>query len=1513
MLCLATGAPAQAQDRLCDPGGEDCRSLLRDRIQNESVGIDVAFWFMEDARYTADLIRAWQRNVRVRVIVDSRANATYPENINRLAELRNAGIPMRERFAPGILHWKMMLFEAQGVVEFSGANYSDNAWVPSAGTAPFTNYTDESIFFTPKASIVNSFRTKFDDLWMNSTEYRDYANVPPTRTRAYDTFPKDPELNFSPSQSYANRAVSRYNAEPVGIDVIMYRITDQRHANAMIAARNRGLPVRLITEPKQYRDVAKLWHSWNVDRLYMAGVQIKERAHLGLNHQKSVLLRGQAMTIFGSSNWSSASSESQEEHNLFTVDPGIYTWFDAQFARKWDNLAGVVENVPFVPKGPDAPKTPAPANLATNLRTDASLALRWYGGPWAHLYDVYLGTDSASLPLVAENLALGPSESLTQMQQHVVSAGALTPGTTYFWKVVGKTMAARQTSSAVWSFTTAGVAPTATIVREPYLQQVSATGAVIVWATREAGPAEARFATGGGVPVSAPAVTTLLTAATTRMASDYYQHVATLTGLSPSTQYQYDILVSGIDVNPVADTFRTAPAHGTGAATFIAFGDSGTGSTAQRDLASVMANDTFDFALHSGDVAYGVSTGTGAATFETTNSWFFDIYRNWLRAKAAFPVMGNHDSRSENDNGVPYLSLFELPRNGGSETYPAHAERYYSFDYGPVHVVALDTEFAFLDAGRRAAQLAWLEQDLASTSQPWKIAVFHRSPYSAGGEHGSALDVRAAFAPIFERQGVQLAISGHEHDYERSVPLIADTAADGGVTYVVTGGGGGPLYPASRGSWTAASASRYHYVRASATECTLRLDAVATDRSIFDTFSASRCTPPADTTPPAVSITAPAPGTVVKGVATVTVGATDNVGIAYTQLFVDGVAVGRDPTAPYSFIWDSATDPNGTRTLRATATDAAGNTTTSSGISVTVSNSTGGSGDIVLYTGDAATRIVGTQWVREADPTAAGGVRLRDKDAGLARPTTALAAPGDYFEITFVAPAGVPYHLWLRGKADANSWGNDSVFVQFSDVTGSLIDTTGAAEVNLEDCNGCRVAGWGWQDNGYGSGVLGPDLVFTRPGEHTLRIQTREDGLSIDQIILSPAEFRTRAPGPLMNDANIYRRSTGVEVPADTVAPVASITSPAAGATLTGTVNVSVQASDNVGVTRVEILLDDRPPFAAVTSAPYSFVWNTGSVLNGSYALRARAFDAANNVTTTAAVTVVVDNPPPADTVAPTATITSPVAGQTVSGTAVVTATASDAVGVTHVKWFIDGSEVTPFSTSSPYSFSWETTGLVDGPHTVRARAVDAAGNVGDSLTVSVTVANMALATPRRIVLHTADTPPAQMFGAWRREVDASAASGARLRHPDAGVPKRANALATPVDYFELTFTAEANVPYHLWMRARAEPNSWANESVFVQFSNVTGAAVGTTGYASMNLEDCSGCGVSGWGWQDNGYGNIGPDFVFTRSGLQTIRVQTREDGVAIDQIVLDPLPSRTTAPGPLKNDNTILQKTASQ
>ena len=176
-----------------------------------------------------------------------------------------------------------------------------------------------------------------------------------------------------------------------------------------------------------------------------------------------------------------------------------------------------------------------------------------------------------------------------------------------------------------------------------------------------------------------------------------------------------------------------------------------------------------------------------------------------------------------------------------------------------------------------------------------------------------------------------------------------------------------------------------------------------------------------------------------------------------------------------------------------------------------------------------------------------------------------------------------------------------------------------------------------------------------------------------------------------------------------------------------------------------------------------------------------------------------------------------------------------------------------------------------------------------------------------------------QTHGTWQHVEDPTAADGSRLWNPNAGAPKLAAPLANPVNYVDIYFTPDPTLEYKLWIRGKADGNSWANDSVFVQFSDAVDNAgnavyrMGTTSGLAVNLEECSGCGISGWGWEDDGWGAVdkpGVTLRFPNLKWQHLRIQTREDGFSIDQIVLSARKYKTQRPGTAKNDNTILDRT---
>ena len=168
-----------------------------------------------------------------------RGELAEPLNIQRLAEFEAAGIPMRERTTSGILHWKMMIFAGQNIVEFSGANYSSDAWLPATPKL-YQNYIDEVITFTSDPDLVASFKTEV----RRPLDQHDEVHGLPEHHRSADARLPDahdrsaPELRPRP---VAFLLVPRreYRREPSAIDVIMYRITDSRFTDEMIAAEAR--------------------------------------------------------------------------------------------------------------------------------------------------------------------------------------------------------------------------------------------------------------------------------------------------------------------------------------------------------------------------------------------------------------------------------------------------------------------------------------------------------------------------------------------------------------------------------------------------------------------------------------------------------------------------------------------------------------------------------------------------------------------------------------------------------------------------------------------------------------------------------------------------------------------------------------------------------------------------------------------------------------------------------------------------------------------------------------------------------------------------------------------------------------------------------------------------------------------------------------------------------------------------------------------------------------------------
>ena len=212
----------------------------------------------------------------------------------------------------------------------------------------------------------------------------------------------------------------------------------------------------------------------------------------------------------------------------------------------------------------------------------------------------------------------------------------------------------------------------------------------------------------------------------------------------------------------------------------------------------------------------------------------------------------------------------------------------------------------------------------------------------------------------------------------------------------------------------------------------------------------------------------------------------------------------------------------------------------------------------------------------------------------------------------------------------------------------------------------------------------------------------------------------TDAAGNNSPKSDVVSATTLTPAP-DTTPPTVSLTAPANGATVSGTITVTANAADSVGVVGVQFLVDGNNLGAEDTTSPYSVSWDTSTATNGAHVLTARARDAANNSTTSAARNVTVAAP---DTAAPSVVITSPANNAQVVDIVSVTADASDNVGVAGVQFLVDGVNSGVEDTTAPYVLAWDSRGVSNGAHALTARARDAAGNTRLSTAVTVNVAN---------------------------------------------------------------------------------------------------------------------------------------------------------------------------------------------
>lgn len=321
-------------------------------------------------------------------------------------------------------------------------------------------------------------------------------------------------------------------------------------------------------------------------------------------------------------------------------------------------------------------------------------------------------------------------------------------------------------SAALLGSIASAVAQTPAVTRGPYLQAVTPSSVVVRWRTNQPTDSRVMFGTRPGQ--------------LNQQANDPTptgEHIVTLTGLQPATKYYYTIgSAAGVLAGDTAQNVRTSPAPGsTGPIRFWALGDFGSYTPNQfavRDqIARFTANHRPDLWLWLGDNTYNYGYD------DEYQRNVFNIYPDFFRNIPAMPTPGNHDyADNVNNFDIAYYKVFSVPTKGEAGGIPSNTASYYSYDYGNVHFISLDSygrengQFRLYDT--TGTQVQWLKRDLAANKQPWTVVYFHHPPHTKGSHNSDTEDeliqLRQKLTPILERYGVDLVLNGHSHVYERS-------------------------------------------------------------------------------------------------------------------------------------------------------------------------------------------------------------------------------------------------------------------------------------------------------------------------------------------------------------------------------------------------------------------------------------------------------------------------------------------------------------------------------------------------------------------------------------------------------------------------------------------------------------------------------------------------------------------------------------------------------------------------
>jgi len=1522
-------SPASAADRIYFPAVDNVIDVLVEKIRLETVRVDISCWYLTEHAISIALINKFNSGVPVRLLGDRGSIFEIdPRTKNEFYWLASQGLPIRLRYYPTwfpeINHWKMSIFVGQNLVSFGSANYTPFELAPASAL----DFKDETVLLSDDPSLVNAFKTKFDRMWNDTTiepeslnggppyfknwndacateftgNCADYPTLYPnpvpmiinTARLEPDNFTDLPDMVWGQGPDFNNRLIQEIDRETNRVDFVIYRITVDNVTQSLLNKFQSGVPLRLIIEPNEYlnRKWPEFWltHA-NLDRLYAAGVPIKQRVHNGLTHAKMLVT-----SMFATNASSNLAAAWQRDHDYFVpaaTKPVVYQAMADRFQTMWTS-SGFAD---FKPQPPDDPALASPVSNASNVPTTAPLV--WKLTPFAVSYDVYLGTSQANMTRIGNVPAQMVNSPPSTYSWTPVAP--LQPGTMYFWRIIARTNAtpvnpALVGVSPVWAFTTAGaIGPP-----PPPTSPTPSDGATGVSTSPTLGWAPGGVATtynvAFGVANPPPTVATGLSpssyvAGALAAATTYFWRVTPVTS-------------GGSTPGPVW-SFTTAAANGGGTAADVV----------------IYAADVD--AIHG--VWSKVSDPTAAAGIKLTNpdngvaalpnplpspADYFDVsfsavggtpYRVWLRIHAINDLKWNDSvfvqySDSVDSTGAP---TYRIGTTSAVMVNLWTCSTCQSFGWGwqrNAYWLADTGDVLFQNSGAHTLRVQ-VREDGAEIDQIVLSPVTYATNAPGPVSNDNTIVPKAAQAPgapglpnpANGATGVGInptltwtASAATSYDVRFGTsnpppPVVSGVSTASYTPAVLTNGTTYFWQVISRNATDSATGPVWSFTTAVAAPETPSSPSPAHGATGVATNATLTWTSSGATTYDVLFGTTDPPAQVASGISTPSYTPAGLVaGTTYFWQIVAHNSGGANQGPQWTFTTVPPVQPPSPST---TPSPADGATGISTAPTLTWSATGATSYDVAFGTTNPPPVVSSNQTAASYTPACECAPSLGP---------TPLAYDTTYFwRITAHSSGGGTTGAVWSFRTAPNPNPPSSPFSPNPADMASGVSTTAALSWSGQNTTSYDVK----------FGTTNPPPQVATGQTNTAYTPAMTAGTTYFWQIVA------HNPNGSTSGA-VWSFSTGPS----TLPPPAVPTSPVPSDHAT---NVGINGTFNwssAGATTHDVHFGtiNPPPLVATVcceswtpptmTASTTYFWQIVAHNNGgTTAGPLWSF-------TTAATPAPPETP---HSPSPIDAATNVSLNTTLTWTSSAATTFDLSFGTTNPPAQVSAGQAaasfTPSGLASGTTYFWQIvahsgSGTTSGPVW--------------SFTTSTPPANT------NVLVYASDIPAGALHGSWTAASDPASPNGIALVTPDNGWATTSAPLAAPVDYIDVTFAAQPGTPYALWLRLKALNNSKFNDSVWVQYSDAIANGfpvypLNSTSGLLVNLAtDAGAASLNNWGWENGAYWlSQATTVTFASSGTHTMRIQLREDGVRLDQIVLSPTTYLSVAPGTATNDSTIVPK----